>query len=45
MRDIASNEKVVDDRLMRKLYKSFVKNLDDDRVNRLLQKQERAYSK
>ena len=45
MRDIANNDKVVDDRLMRKLYKSFVKNLDDDRVNRLLQKQERAYSK
>ena len=45
MRDIANNEKVVDDRLMRKLYKSFVKNMDDERVNRLLQKQEKAYSK
>lgn len=43
MRKISENARTFDDKLMKKLYTSFVKHLDDDRVLRLLEKNRRQY--
>jgi predicted nucleic acid-binding protein len=45
MRKISENARTVDDKLMKKLYKSFVKHLDDDRVARLLEKNRQKYGR
>ena len=43
MRRIADNSRPVDERLMRRLYMSFVDNLEDARVSKLLERNRRAY--